>query len=539
MAAEQAGLWLWAWAGVGLLASVLLERALHPRPVWQRPWQAWCLHAGVLCLCHAALSLLLGRSGFAMALVLAAWLTLILVNNAKYKALREPFVFQDYEYFTDALRYPRLYIPFLGWGKFVAACAGFAAAVALGWWLEPAPLTRWQWLGQGGAIALELAVALGLLWLGQRAAADQRRGSLAVQCQPKVDLQALGLMASLWQYARLGRLLPQQLGPFAQAVQQKPQQTPAPKSQQPLAAKPAPLPDLVAVQSESFFDPRGLWPGIRPEVLAALDGLQGEAFLQGHLQVPAWGANTVRTEAAFLTGLDASSLGVHRFNPYRAIAAGWPVVGLARYLQSLGYYTLCIHPYPAGFYLREQVFPRLGFDAFVDIAAFDTASQRFGPYISDQAVAQRIEQALAQRLNPERPVFVMAITMENHGPLHLERVATGDVQQLYHQAPPPGCEDLTIYLRHLRNANAMMQRLQQFLASSARPASLCWYGDHVPIMAQVYAQLGLPSGQVPYACWANALAQAQRPGLGRTSAPQDCQAHDLALRWLGALGLVS
>ena len=57
-----------------------------------------------------------------------ALLTLVLVNNAKFTALSESFVFQDYEYFTDAIRHPRLYIPFLGWWKFMAAAFAFVIA---------------------------------------------------------------------------------------------------------------------------------------------------------------------------------------------------------------------------------------------------------------------------------------------------------------------------------------------------------------------------------------------------------------------------
>ncbi len=66
-------------------------------------------------------------------------LVLVLVNNAKFTALREPFVFQDYEYFTDAIRPPRLYIPFLGWWKFMAAAFAFVIAVVIGFGIEDTP----------------------------------------------------------------------------------------------------------------------------------------------------------------------------------------------------------------------------------------------------------------------------------------------------------------------------------------------------------------------------------------------------------------
>jgi phosphoglycerol transferase MdoB-like AlkP superfamily enzyme len=285
------------------------------------------------------------------------------------------------------------------------------------------------------------------------------------------------------------------------------------------------LPHLVAVQSESFFDPRSLYPGIRSDVLAEFDRLKGDAVAHGKLVVPAWGSNTVRTEFAFLSGISEDKLGVHRFNPYRAIAAGWNVLSLASYLKRLGYQTVCIHPYPASFYQRDRVYPRLDFDVFLDIRAFGD-SVRFGPYIGDDAVADKIEAALREA---HGPTFIFAITMENHGPLHLERMGPSDIDDLYTRPPPAGCDDLTIYLRHLRNADRMASRLRLMLERCGRPASLCWFGDHVPIMPTVYEIFGAPH-EVEYVLWAKQWA----------GCPEErkTHVHDLALDWLRIAGVV-
>ena len=461
----------------GLLLSIVIERLMTPRPLLARPWAVWALHGGLWLSSHAVLTLVLGRPWFAAAAVLAFLLMLVLVNNAKVKALREPFVFQDYEYFTDAIRHPRLYIPFLGWWKFLAAAAGFVLAVAIGWWVEAAPAQRFAWSGQLGGVAVTFAGG-GLLLL----AGNWSR--LPVSFDPETDVRALGLLAFLWRYAQEEGSPPAVTSPF--------NFLPAGRTQ-------GDLPHLVAVQSESFFDPRSLYSGIRPEVLAEFDRLRAGAVAHGKLKVPSWGANTVRTEFAFLSGLDGSRLGVHRFNPYRAVAAGWDVPSLATFLKRLGYRTICIHPYPASFYQRDRVYPRLGFDEFMDIRAF-SGVERFGPYVSDAAVAGKILEILDQASGP---VFIFAITMENHGPLHLEQVRSDDIATLYTTPPPVGCEDLTIYLRHLRNADRMIRTLKDKLASCGRPASLCWFGDHVPIMPTVYDALGTPEGKTEYLIWCN------------------------------------
>lgn len=488
---------LWA-ALTGLALSVAIERLMNPRPPLARPWAAWALHGGTCLMAHALLTLLLGRPWFAMAVVSAFLLMLVLVNNAKVRALREPFVFQDYEYFTDAIRHPRLYIPFLGWGKLLGAVAGFACAVTIGFWGEVVPAQRLGWSGQLGGIAVVAGVGMALLRVANRK-------SLAVSFDPDRDVRTLGLLASLWRYGEESRDFPVAVSPFDLFV---PEQT---------ASR---LPHLVAVQSESFFDPRSLYSGIRSDVLAEFDRLRADALAHGKLNVPAWGANTVRTEFAFLTGIGEDRLGVHRFNPYRAIAAGWNVSSVASYLKRLGYRTICIHPYPANFYRRDRVYPRLGFDEFLDIRVFED-TMRFGPYIGDVAVADKVSAIVHGATGP---VFIFVITMENHGPLHLERVAPADIDALYAEPPPPGCEDLTIYLRHLRNADRMIAMLRRTLEDCDCPAGLCWYGDHVPIMPSVYKMFGAPNGNVEYVYWSNQKVKCPQE--------RELHAHDMALDWL-------
>ncbi len=101
--------------------------------------------------------------------------------------------------------------------------------------------------------------------------------------------------------------------------------------------------------------------------------------------------------------------------------------------------------------------------------------------------------------------------MENHGRLHLEKAQAVDYVACYTSPPPPGCDDLTVYLRHLRNADRMIGDLRSCLERHPRPARLCWYGDHVPIMAEVYRQLGDPDGQTEYFIWGNRPAEKKAP----------------------------
>lgn len=494
----------------GLLVSFILEYFVQPgvAPPWRRPLPALALHCG-LCLAVFTVELaLFRRPWFATANVLFFLIVLICVNNAKVHCLREPFIAQDFEYFRDTIRYPRLYLPFFGIGKTLLATWVILLAIALGLSLEPAQTDTHPLSIFLGGIGFLIVLVAALLTWGVKA-------RLPIVFDPEQDIALLGFLGNLIPYAMAERSCPTLTSPYARHRNRC------------LSCPPTPLPHLVVVQSESFFDPRPWCPSIRRDLLPNLDALQAVARLHGKLEVPAWGANTVRTEFAFLTGIPSDSLGVHRFNPYRKLAH-LPPYTLVRLLQEIGYRTLCIHPYPAGFYGRSRIFPGFGFDQFIDIRGFDD-QDKSGPYIGDQALADKICAALAASCS--QPLLIFAISMENHGPLHWEQALPEETKAYYSTPPLVGCADLTIYLRHLRNADRMMGTLTQCLRIVERPSWLCWLGDHVPIMPNVYSYFGFPDGCTDYLLWSN---QGSEAGGSR----QHLQVEELGMHLLREAGFI-
>ena len=468
----------------GLLLTIAIEALLKPRPRLLRPLTHWLLHAGVWCLLLACLVALTGRVGFSSISLLAGWLLIVLVSNAKYHSLREPFVCADFEYFSDAIRFPRLYVPFFGIGRTVCMAAGFAVYVVFGLCFETVAPDAWA------SSAKLLLVGAMLFALGQRPA-------FKPSFDAALDLRDGGMVASLWSYflAACAKVDVNKLRPPFLHVG-----TPIGDS--------STLPDMISVQSESFFDVRRLYAGVKPHVLHNFDLLRSEALAQGPLHVAAWGANTVRTEFAYLTGLGVEKLGVHRFNPYRVLARqGLP--SLATHLKRQGYRTVCIHPFDGRFYGRNQVMPALGFDEFIDGRAFDD-SQKAGPFTGDPAVAEKILELL-DAPGRTQPLFIHAITMENHGPLHLEQVDAAQLPSWFDGALDKPLSDLGPYVRHIANADQMLGILRENLAASERPANLCFFGDHVPILPQVYQTLGSPDGSTDYFIWSNRIVGQQQP----------------------------
>ena len=97
---------------LGILLSFWLERLLQPAtlPLWQRPRSTVLIHVGLWLLVFCFELAVFRRPWFAAAVVSSFFLLVVLVNNAKFHSLREPFIFQDLEYFKDAIKHPRLYL---------------------------------------------------------------------------------------------------------------------------------------------------------------------------------------------------------------------------------------------------------------------------------------------------------------------------------------------------------------------------------------------------------------------------------------------
>ena len=471
---------IWVTLG-GFALSVLIEMLLVPRPALRRPMASWLLHGGAWCFALGVLYLLTGRGLFSEINVLAVWLLIVLVSNSKFHSLREPFVCADFEYFSDAVRFPRLYLPFFGVGKAIGLAVVFVAYLGAGLYFEPRD--------SDALIASVLLLVIGVALL---AAGHHIKATPTFQASD--DLRRWGLVACLWRYFVAARK------PVDRPALGSPFNLPLPD-----VANDG-LPDMVSVQSESFFDVRRLYSGVKPEVLGHFDQIRREALAHGRLQVAAWGANTVRTEFSYLSGVAGEKLGVHRFNPYRLLARqGVPSIAAA--LKRQGYRTVCIHPYAGSFYGRDKVLPALGFDEFIDVRAF-SASENAGPFVGDCAVAAKIIQQL-QDAPRTQPLFIHAITMENHGPLHLEQVSDAELPAWFNSAPEGDLRDLGPYVRHIANADRMLGMLHKSLSDSARTTSLCFFGDHVPILPDVYNALGAPDGDTEYFIWSN-RAQAKR-----------------------------
>jgi phosphoglycerol transferase MdoB-like AlkP superfamily enzyme len=217
-----------------------------------------------------------------------------------------------------------------------------------------------------------------------------------------------------------------------------------------------------------------------------------------------------------LTGVAPAALGVARYYPYAFLRRACAT--LPGLLKRRGYATLALHPFNADFFQRDRAYPLMHFDHFLDITHFDGAPH-VGPYVSDAGMADAIFAEIDQAPR-SAPRFIFGITMENHGPLRLESVDKGETSQYHALGEDARWHDLTVYLRHVVNADAMIGTLLDRLRASQRPTVLCFYGDHVPGLHGAFRALGVMPVHSDYFIWRN-FGDPPDPSVARRDVPAE------------------
>jgi hypothetical protein len=445
-----------------------------------------------------------GRPIFAGVLTLAVGSGYAYAEQAKRKTLAEPIVFTDVFQALDIFRHPQLAMPFPNRLPIFLSVAG-AVAVFVGLFVWERPVgVDWPWPFLGLLVGLFAGCGLIAGPANVRLARSLRDAGLGGQ--PFIDTARFGTLGTLLGYGIVAR---------AERPVRR-QANPAPPSSIGSGNRSRPSPVLL-VQCESFFDARRLGPGIAADLLPAFDSACGQSLQWGRLTVPCWGANTVRTEFAVLSGLAESQIGMDRFNPYYRFAHQ-PVNTLAWRFRQRGYRTVCVHPFDRRFYGRDVVMPQLGFDVFLGEEAF-IGAPRINGYVADEAIGEVVETLVSEH---REGIFVFVITLENHGPWPAEPLFTTARHAPGLLLPPKEAASLQRYLTSLRNGDALLAAL---MARGEDHRLIGFYGDHQPSLR---LSVGQPADNASdYVIW-----QAGRSGrAGRV----DLAAHEFSEALLNAV----
>ncbi|MBQ9536244.1 MAG: LTA synthase family protein [Desulfovibrionaceae bacterium] len=478
---------------ISIIYVILLQRLASGHPIIKKLWPD--VVAGYVgAFFFASFALLSARPYVALLLTIMSVGILFLTNHAKRLALRnEPLLFADINLAWQVAHFPWLYLPFLPY-KTVLWVLGICAPLFI-WLILATHATYSLWLILLLCPFFAVLLALKMPRLALIIRKILAHFPLEFSAKDTVTYGPLGaaILHGLWHTFERGKSLgikaststPYAPVSYSETIFQDIRTRVTKKSLQD-------LPHVLLIQEESFCDPRSYAEGIPKDFLSNFDSLKA-ACLGLNLGVRAYGAYTMRTEYEVLTGIEATYLGTDAFHPYWSAAkiTSW---SLAHYLASLGYMTVCVHPFARSFFYRDKALPRLGFERFISLENFPNP-RTFGPYISDGCVADCILEIFKAA---ERPIFCFAITMENHGPWLPGRFKGAELRQVI------DLQDLdpkvNRYLTHLRNCDAMLGELQRGLSSLGRKTIFSLYGDHLPGLKMLIPQ---DARDTPCLIWAS------------------------------------
>ena len=236
------------------------------------------------------------------------------------------------------------------------------------------------------------------------------------------------------------------------------------------AAAMGPPPDIYLVLGEAWWrDPT--------DKHSPLDQLAADGFAETSIVSPVYGGTTPNAEFEALTGIPVRSFpgGIIPYQHYLQYFTD-KARTLPRLLNEAGYASSAYHNFTRRFWLRDQVYPRLGFGSFASMEEMTLVIQ-FNDWPTDEGLYRYV----LDRGDGGKPGFHFIVTVETHGPY----VKSED--------DPDGHPGVHDYRTRLGNALDSLTRFKRELDQRGRPYVLAVFGDHLPGLRQHQWKTGMKS----------------------------------------------
>lgn len=261
------------------------------------------------------------------------------------------------------------------------------------------------------------------------------------------------------------------------------------------------LPNIVAIQLESFFDPTKVrFLEFSEDPIPNFRQLMKE-YSSGYYTVPSVGAGTANTEFETLTGMSMRYFGPGEY-PYKGILLNNTCESIANVLSGIGYSTHAIHNNEANFYSRRIVYSQIGFNSFTSAEYMDTQDD-INPlgWMRDENLVKYIESALDSSDNQD---LVFTVSVQGHG-AYPEEPMYEDPQILVSgaESDEANCK-WEYYVNEIYEMDQFVYDLIQMLEAREEPTVLLLYGDHLPTMGLTELDLmNYNLFQTEYVIWDN------------------------------------
>lgn len=268
-------------------------------------------------------------------------------------------------------------------------------------------------------------------------------------------------------------------------------------------------PNVIFVLGESFFDVTEL-----PSVSYAEDPVADfhricSEGVSGKFYTHTLGYGTENIELEIMTGINT------RFFSWDDMIYGWEQEKLLTYpslpqlFSDAGYYTAYLHTFNDGIYNRTALYTALGFQDMYfsgDFAAIDPEAAAApdywgymygkiaGEFYSDDYLADVTAELFDQKAG-EGPVFLWAVTMENHTPYTADKFSSYDFP-FESDLGDEAVGVLNAVTQGVADCSEALGKLVDHLAAQDEPVIVVFFGDHRPGTplesgATVYSELGM------------------------------------------------
>ena len=239
--------------------------------------------------------------------------------------------------------------------------------------------------------------------------------------------------------------------------------------------------------------------------------------ISGHIVVPGFAGGTAYTEFDIITGMQTNMLADSNITAFRVLKD--KEESLMSVLHGAGYTTQFEHVGKSWYYNRENAYKLLGADETLFEEDMKDIGYK-GFYISDDYVAQLIEDRFNKAVYDNEWLFSYNVTIQNHMSYTADKYAgwTLDKVDVMATLTRDTQDAINAYTEGIRDANYMLYRLYNFFNDTDEPVMLVFFGDHMPYLGdgrKGYKELGIDNVysenknaalkmyETPYLIWCN------------------------------------
>ena len=150
---------------------------------------------------------------------------------------------------------------------------------------------------------------------------------------------------------------------------------------------------------------------------------------------------------------------------------------MAQVLKGFGYKTIAMHPCLSNSWMRESIWPRVGFEESIFMDGFPE-KDIFRNFITDREMFDTVIQVYKDRKEKEdNPIFIFGVTMQNHGGYSYEGDDFTSTVKLDYSIEYPEAEQ---FLTCMQYTDRAVEGLINYFSQSTDDVVILFFGDHFP-----------------------------------------------------------